>query len=371
MRILVPRLADASQINAQNLNAKAILAHAGGRDVQWVVAHYGEPDVTLRNLAHVELAPLRQGRLWPWHIGAMYQRSADAIFYPGAEWFDTAALRLRSACGRSIPMIATMEGLPGDSAREHEAAIVSGHTVHCHRVNARILNRIDSIFTRAAHIVAISPFLGRIASYLYGTKVSVLPFGYDERAFHARGRRSPRRSRVVCAAGLRSHKRPEVFVALAEAFPDADFIWYGAGDPGSIPGLNPHRRQKNLSFPGAVTQQQLAEAMRNADILVLPSLSEGVPKITMEAAACGLAQIVFGHYEAPTVAEGRNGHVVWTDEELKTKLGGLLSNGALRRKMGDSGIEMARDWTWSRLAPMWQDHITRLVREAKRGNLRR
>ncbi|HEX2062258.1 MAG TPA: glycosyltransferase family 4 protein, partial [Thermoanaerobaculia bacterium] len=53
-----------------------------------------------------------------------------------------------------------------------------------------------------------------------------------------------------------------------------------------------------LAFPGSVTiegivpPQSVADAMRDADVVLVPSLEEGLPNIAVEAAACGVP--VFG-----------------------------------------------------------------------------
>jgi glycosyltransferase involved in cell wall biosynthesis len=92
----------------------------------------------------------------------------------------------------------------------------------------------------------------------------------------------------------------------------------------------------NINFPGAVPPYRLAVELAASDILVHPSICEGVPKVTQEAAACGLAQIVFGFYETPTVVCGTNGFVVWTDEELLDRMAQLLAD-ADHRSNGPRG----------------------------------
>ena len=108
----------------------------------------------------------------------------------------------------------------------------------------------------------------------------------------------------------------------------------------------------------ATLQSLRGEASRSPrmtiDVFVLPSLSEGVPKVTQEAAACGLPVIVYCHYETPSVEHDRNGLVVWSDEELIAGIGRLLDDGGLRRKMGLKGAAMMRALAWDAVAPRWE-----------------
>ena len=195
----------------------------------------------------------------------------------------------------------------------------------------------------------------------YGDKFTVLPLGIDVETFHPRpGESTYAREglHVVSAGRVAAHKRPEVFLTLASHFPDVQFSWYGDGDQRlELIAEAASRGLRNLAFPGACGPRELADAFRSADIFVLPSRAEGVPKVTQEAAACGLPAIVFGHYETPTVEHDRNGLVVWSDEELLTSIGRLLDDDALRRAMGREGAEMMRLLDWDAVAPRWEQSL--------------
>jgi glycosyltransferase involved in cell wall biosynthesis len=281
-----------------------------------------------------------------------------------ADWL---GLLLRRLTRRAVPVVSTLEGLlspAGSDIRERHLSEIAGHPVFCQQVAPGVFRRMQEIYQRSDHIIAISPFLGRMAQALYGPKVSVLPLGLE--TLWLEGVRPPTGGlRVVGAGGVYPHKRPELFLEMAARFPEIDFAWFGEGSlRQSLVVRAAHRGLTNLSFPGSRSPRQLADAFRAADVFVLPSLSEGVPKVTQEAAAAGLAQLVFGFYEAPTVVDGRNGFVVWNDEELFSKLQQMLRARTMVAEMGRTGEAMAQKWAWELVAPQWEQRIVEVIERA-------
>ncbi len=367
MKIIVPRLVDEANVNAQNLNARNLLSRFGRGSCEWLCVSYGEPDPAVSSNPAVTVTQLARWRAWPWHLALFYQQSADAIFYPGIEWCDRSGLQWRDRVRRSIPVIATFEGLVGGPEREERLSRIAGHPVYCHPVSTDVSDRIDYVLHRADHIVAISPFLAKIARELYGDKCSALPLGVDLARFAPSGRPKSGLTKKVLGAGtVYPRKRPELFLSLAEWFRDVQFRWVGEGEQRTALIAETARRGlNNLDFPGPFTPEQIAEEMRTADVFIMPSHSEGVPKVTQEAAASGIPCIVFGYYEAPSVIDGRNGYVVWSDGELERRLGELLQDPIAREEMGRHGREMAQGWDWSVVAPQWEQHIIALIEGAR------
>ncbi|HWR34494.1 MAG TPA: glycosyltransferase family 4 protein [Clostridia bacterium] len=360
--VLVPRFMDSANVNAQNLNAKAMLSRFSCPGLRWSAVHYGAPDSAVERSPNVSLHKLWHRRLWRFDLARFYKRDADAIFYPGPEWFDAAGLALRSFCSRRVPVIATLEGLVGDEQRERELTKAVGHVVICERHPRPVVERIQRILARADLIVAISPFLQKMGTLLYGDKFVTVPLGIDGTIFHSRGRKSGERRRIVSAGTIKSRKRPLAFIELAAQFPQADFVWFGSGPDVEL--CRAHAAERgivNVTFAGLRTPAQLADEFRRADLFAMTSFAEGVPKVMQEAAACGLPIVAFGFYEAPSVVDGVNGYVVWDDEQMCARVGEVISNPERSRELGSHGASMAREWDWDQVAPRWEEQVISLL----------
>ncbi len=356
--VLVPRFADATNFNAQNLNAKSLLTRFRDPFTTWSMVHYDSPMHGISQSTNVRLTHLLPRHLWRPHLAAWYQKPADAIFYPGVAQPDEWGLRLRARTGRKIPVISTLEALAGTPERERQLSEWAGHPVHCQRVGADVVKRLDYIYRNSDHIIALSPFLARMGQKLYGDKFSVHMLGIEDKVFFADPTLKPSRPRVVSIGAVRHHKRPEQFLRLAASYPGADFVWFGEGEL-QVP-LSCEAAQNgitNLTFAGIRNSVELANELRAASIFAMPSLGEGVPKVTQEAAACGLPVVIFGYYESPTVVDGQNGFAAWSDEEFAQRVGQLLSDSDLRARMRMCALRMAERWNWDSLAIEWESEI--------------
>jgi glycosyltransferase involved in cell wall biosynthesis len=351
---------DESNLNAQNTNAKALLSRFHNPGVCWTAICTGEPaeSIERNGVAVVRLSP----RLWPYQLALAYQERFDAIFYPGPHWPDEAGLQLRAVRGRRRPVIATFEGIIADAATVQRIAKFAGHAIHAQPGIDSAIPRVRRLYERADHIIAISPFLARVASFLYGQKVSCLPLGIDGAIFDGTGKIEPARCRVAGCGTVKKSKNPHLFLQLAKRFPETDFVWFGDGEM-RAQLIDEAKRLAlgNLTFPGSIPPRSLAEEFRKSSIFVLPSHAEGVPKVTQEAAACGLPVVLNGYYESPSVVHQHNGLVAWSDEELASHLGDLIADPLARTRMGQAGAEMVRKWDWNLIAPLWEELLLRLV----------
>ena len=333
-RILFARDCDAKNYNAQAKNVQGILSYWRSCEYRPSVFAFEEPNQDVAANPNVDIIHLPSNHLWPCRLFGTYMGSFEAVFCPGlhhlADWL---ALNVRAHTGCRLPSVTTLEGLLGDihdDERERQFSAVAKHRVYAQRIPTRLCRRAESLCEAADHIIAISPFLARQGIARYGNKVSWLPLGTDLSLFRPREVAQRPRPRVVGAGTVCEGKRADVFIDLATALPQADFVWFGEGAKRECLVAESKRLGlKNLAFPGGLQASALALEFASSDIFLLPSLAEGVPKVTQEAAACGLPQVIFGYYEAPTVIDGYNGFVVWSDAEMLARVRQLLDSAHL------------------------------------------
>ncbi|HEX3320321.1 MAG TPA: glycosyltransferase [Terriglobales bacterium] len=364
VHVFVPRWMDRNDINAQNSNARALLSRFNRQDASWTAVCSERPDFPIQANG-VRTIRLSRTRLWQARLALAYQSRYDAIFYPGPHWADKLGIQARSLTRARKPLILTIEGIVANIETVDRFSALTGHPVYAQPGTEQYVKRLRWLYKRADHIIAISPFLARFANFCYGDKVSCLPLGIDRSIFHSVGSQRPRRCRVVGCGSIKASKNPQAFLELAARLTEADFIWFGDGE--LLPTLNDEarrRRLNNLRFTKAVSPQVLADEFRRSSIFVLPSRAEGVPKVTQEAAACGLPVVLYGYFEAPSIVHEHNGFVSWSDEQFAAYVTSLVQNPQLRSEMGQRGEEMAAQWDWNKIAPQWESLIIRLASSA-------
>ncbi len=115
-------------------------------------------------------------------------------------------------------------------------------------------------------------------------------------------------------------------------------------------------------FPGWLDDRETAEQLRNTDIFVLPSFSEGLPMSILEAFARGIAVVATPVGSVPEVIEHeRNGLLVPVGDvpALTLALERLISDSALRRALGaaaqlDHAARFDINVYMPRLAAIWR-----------------
>ena len=171
---------------------------------------------------------------------------------------------------------------------------------------------------------------------------------------------------VLFAGSLRPYKRRRIVVREAARWPAVRFRIAGVGEEEELcKSLAVELKCANVDFLGHLSQAELGEEMRRADIFFFPSILEGHPQVLLQAAACGLPAIAMEIYRPDGIVDGVTGFLACNDSELSEKLDRLLSEPEVRLAMGKAAVSHAQRFDWDSVARQWQAVFEQVV--AKRG----
>ena len=158
-------------------------------------------------------------------------------------------------------------------------------------------------------------------------------------------------SRVLFLGRLREKKGVYDLVRaipdVRKRIPDARFILAGDGDAASVRALAASLGVEHaIELPGWIDGEQKDTALRQADILALPSHFEGLPVCVLEAMASGAAVVATNVGGIPDAIEsGISGLIITPGdvEGLGNALIALLTDPQMRKRMRDAAFERVKE----------------------------
>jgi glycosyltransferase involved in cell wall biosynthesis len=177
--------------------------------------------------------------------------------------------------------------------------------------------------------------------------------------------RRPGPIRAVCVGRLDVLKGHEGLLEAIAQLRDLEgsFRLTLVGDGALRPTLEARARELELTdivaFAGARAEEEVMEILRDSDLLVLSSLSEGLPLVLMEAMAFGLPVLAPALSGIPElVTDGVDGLLFYASdwEGLSRQLRRLLSDAALRSRLGAAGrTRVVQEFAIDRaVEPLWK-----------------
>jgi len=349
VRIFFMPLVDAASLNAQSLNTREIVLRLDPDKFECSLLYVHEPDSRLLNRTHIKLLRL-PARLKTVKLLREMWSGYDIIAYVDFSPASYLYLHSPKSMRKSTKTIMHVEGL---TELQMESSLLqfmfNGIAPNC--------DFYTGITERSAQ---------HFNSVVHREISAILPIGVDNRIFSAVENITS--SLTVLFVGTLIERKGVLYVLDAAArFPNVKFRIIGPARQGFDQVLRSRVLELkigNVAIEGARSQEAIAQAMRDSDIFLLPSRLEGLPKVTLEAAACGLPCIVFRDYETPSVVDGVTGYQVSTNSEMIEKLGLLLENPQLRKKMGTAGKNLAENFDWDRVVRHWQDAYLKIAATA-------
>jgi len=283
------------------------------------------------------------------------RRTDVVVAMQGTALATVRAARRRGA--RSVVIVNSPDALTVAKSLSEEAERLGLSAREVSRTFQWLGERIRRELAEADLVVANSEFTRRdlVAHGIDAEKVRVVPLGVDTTSFSLgpRTARDDGAATILCVAsvGLRKgvvHLARAVDRLCGRGIACGARV-YGAVDPSYRPALVPYLETGALELGGFVSHTYLRDVYAQADVFVLPTLSDGFGLVVYEAMACGLPVVVTDCCGAPVI-DGKNGLVVpaGDDEALAEAVERLLVDRNFAAEIAAAGLATARAASWSR-----------------------
>lgn len=226
------------------------------------------------------------------------------------------------------------------------------------------------IWQRASRIVAVSEFTRELALKKYKEEIQIIPNGVDVNALKPGLIRVNTPPRIVFAGRFMPQKNPLQVVLTLNELRELQWQCVMIGDG---PLIGDVKRavveldlQDRFRFPGWVGGDEVLGWFDKSDILFMPSLSEGLPVVGVDALAKGLA-IVASHVGGfvDLVVPGKNGCLIGSKDTtgFSKSLRELLSNSDRLLSFRNASLERAKQFDINQIVLQYENILLKVGRK--------
>lgn len=335
--VFTPSFADEANTNAQNLTVKEVVSRLPADRFRVVLLGDGPPDPRILARENTEiLRSSRHGNTPRWLTHVLLSK-IDIYFFPREGPLDTAFMFFRRSLGLPIALVTyVVVALDGGVGPRM----------------ARSIREADLVFGN-------SRFVSQTVKERFGCETGTIHSGIKRELFYppAETRRPKSSLTVLYAGSFQARKRLNVVIREAANRPAVEFRLVGKGEREEEETCRCLVNQlgcRNVTFVGHLSQSDLAEEMRTADVFLFPSVLEGHPQVLGQAASCGLPAVAMDKYRPDYLVHGETGYLVKSESELSDKLDLLLSDQELRLKMSAAAARHALQFDWDKVTRDWE-----------------
>ena len=171
-------------------------------------------------------------------------------------------------------------------------------------------------------------------------------------------------NQIIFAGRLSKEKGVEIMLDAVTQLPDNYHLLIAGSGPLEEKVRNLADKKTNVHYLGYQSKQNLLSLIRGSDLLIQPSLEEGMSSTLLEAMACGtciLASNIEGISEI--VENNKTGLLVEPDnkDELLNKILDLLPKKEKRLRMSNEGLEIVKKYDWKVVGKLYLNFYESLL----------
>jgi glycosyltransferase involved in cell wall biosynthesis len=349
LTVFIPSFADEANTNAQNLTAKEVISRLPSDQFRVVLLGAGRPDPRISSRPNTEILRWTRHGNTPRWLAHVLLSKVDIYFFPREGPLDRSFMFLRRSLGLPIALVAyVVVALDGGVGPRM----------------ARYIREADLVFGN-------SRFVSQTVQERFGAVTGTIYDGVNRQLFHPLKEARPVGSKLIVfyAGSFQARKRMNVVIGEAAKWPAVEFRIAGKGEKeeeDKCRALVNEWGCRNVTFLGHLTQEDLAEEMRKADVFLFPSVLEGHPQVLVQAASSGLPAVAMNLYRPDYVVNGETGYLVKSEGEISRSLAVLLSDRDLRLKMSAAAARHALQFDWDKVARDWGNAFVEAVSQRRK-----
>ncbi len=229
-----------------------------------------------------------------------------------------------------------------------------------------------AIWRRAAQVVAVSDFTRSLARKHYPVDVQVIPNGVDLAALPCNRGEAGNPPRILFAGRFMQQKNPLRLVEVLARLKHLDWTCVMVGDGPLRGGVETAIAEAGLAsrftLTGWITPPEVLDWFDQSDILFMPSRSEGLPVVGVQAIAKGLAVVCSrtGGF-LDIVTDAVNGYLLDPDDisGFAEALARLLTDGARLRDFQQASRIQARKFDLPLIVRQYEEVFEKVVKGSK------
>lgn len=234
------------------------------------------------------------------------------------------------------------------------------------------------IWQNAARVVAVSAFTRELALNYYPVPIEIIPNGVAIDRYDPGPITVNDPPRIIFAGRFVPQKNPIQLVHTLGELKDIPWQCAMVGDGPLKPEVEQEiirlGLQDRIELPGWLTPAEVIDWFRISDILFMPSLSEGLPVVGVQAMAMGLAVVASksGGF-VDLVEQGKNGYLFdpADRQSYSEALRGILQDKLLLLNMEQNSRRMSASFDLGMVVKKYQDLFMEVVENSKKRRTRK
>ena len=225
------------------------------------------------------------------------------------------------------------------------------------------------IWRDASARVAVSEYTRSLALKHYNEEVLVIPNGIDVDGENQASIRVNNPPVIVFAGRFMEQKSPLQVIQTLNEIKDIPWKCVMIGDGPLMPdvkkSISEYGLEDRFFLTGWITPDEVMKQFEQSDILFMPSLSEGLPVVGVQALSKGLAIVasrVGGFVDL--IDEDQNGYLIEIGDRqgFKTRLQELLTNPSRLLSLRQASLKKASSFEINQIAEQYENIFEELVR---------